>query len=122
MGHYEYALYEKEPDELEDFLRHGDFTGLNVTIPYKKDVVPYCSALSDAARTLGSVNTLMRLPDGTLYGDNTDYDGFFEFGASKRRGYRGQKGVGPGQRRRLRHGLRRSACSGRAGGGHLPQR
>jgi len=76
LGSYEYALYEKEPDELEDFLRHGDFTGLNVTIPYKKDVVPYCSALSDAARTLGSVNTLMRLPDGTLYGDNTDYDGF----------------------------------------------
>ena len=76
MGGYEYALYEKEPDELPGFLQRGDFTGLNVTIPYKKAVVPYCARLSDAAQLLGSVNTLVRLPDGTLYGDNTDYDGF----------------------------------------------
>ena len=76
LGDYEYALYEKEPSELEDFLRHGDFTGMNVTIPYKKDVVAYCTELSDTARALGSVNTLLRRADGTLYGDNTDYDGF----------------------------------------------
>ena len=76
LGDYEYALYEKEPDELEEFLQNGDFTGLNVTIPYKKAVLPYCARLSDTARLLGSVNTLLRLPDGTLYGDNTDYDGF----------------------------------------------
>ena len=76
LGDYEYALYEKEPEELEDFLLHGDFHGLNVTIPYKKAVLPYCARLSAKARSLGSVNTLLRLPDGTLYGDNTDYDGF----------------------------------------------
>ena len=76
LGDYEYALYEKEPEALEDFLLHGDFTGLNVTIPYKKAVVPYCARLSETAQLLGSVNTLLRLPDGTLYGDNTDYDGF----------------------------------------------
>ena len=76
LGDYGYVLYEKEPDELADFLQRGDFTGLNVTIPYKKAVVPYCAALSDTAQLLGSVNTLLRRPDGTLYGDNTDYDGF----------------------------------------------
>ena len=76
LGDYEYALYEKEPEALEDFLLHGDFTGLNVTIPYKKAVVPYCARLSETAQLLGSVNTLLRLPGGTLYGDNTDYDGF----------------------------------------------
>ena len=76
LGDYEYALYEKEPSELEDFLLHGDFTGMNVTIPYKKDVVAYCAELSAKARALGSVNTLLRRADGTLYGHNTDYDGF----------------------------------------------
>ena len=76
LGDYEYALYEKEPEELEDFLLHGDFTGMNVTIPYKKAVVAYCAQLSAKARALGSVNTLLRRADGTLYGDNTDYDGF----------------------------------------------
>ena len=76
LGDYSYQLFEKEPEELSDFLQNGDFTGLNVTIPYKKDVVPYCAQLSDAAQALGSVNTLLRRPGGTLYGHNTDYDGF----------------------------------------------
>ena len=76
LADYEYRLYEKEPEELEDFLKNGDFHGLNVTIPYKKAVVPYCAELSPLARELGSVNTLVRRPDGTLYGDNTDCDGF----------------------------------------------
>ena len=76
LGDYAYDLYEKEPEELADFLQSGDFTGLNVTIPYKKVVVPYCTRLSETAQLLGSVNTLVRLPDGSLYGDNTDYDGF----------------------------------------------
>lgn len=76
LGAYGYDLYEKEPEELEDFLLHGAFHGLNVTIPYKKAVVPYCTALSETAQLLQSVNTLVRRPDGTLYGANTDYDGF----------------------------------------------
>ena len=76
LADYEYKLYEKEPEELEDFLKHGDFQGLNVTIPYKKAVVPYCAELSPLARELGSVNTLVRRPDGSLYGDNTDAWGF----------------------------------------------
>ena len=76
LGDYSYQLFEKEPEELSDFLQNGDFTGLNVTIPYKKNVVPYCAQLSDAAQALGSVNTLLRRPGGSLYGHNTDYDGF----------------------------------------------
>ena len=76
LGGYAYKLYEKAPGELEDFLKSGSFDGLNVTIPYKKTVVPYCAALSDTARALGSVNTLVRRPDGTLRGDNTDFFGF----------------------------------------------
>lgn len=76
LGSYSYELFEVAPEELDRFLRSGDFDALNVTIPYKRTVVPYCAALSDAARAIGSVNTLLRRPDGTLYGDNTDYDGF----------------------------------------------
>lgn len=76
LGDYEYRLYETEPEALEAFLLRGDWDGLNVTIPYKKAVVPYCAALSDTARALGSVNTLVRRADGSLYGDNTDFGGF----------------------------------------------
>ena len=76
LADYEYRLFEKQPQELEAFLKSDEFDGINVTIPYKKDVIPYCSELSDAARSIGSVNTLVRRPDGTLYGDNTDYFGF----------------------------------------------
>ena len=76
LADYEYRLYEKAPDEVEAFIRQGDWHGLNVTIPYKKTVVPFCDELSETAETIGSVNTLLRREDGTLYGDNTDAFGF----------------------------------------------
>lgn len=76
LSDYEYPLYEKEPDEIAYFMANGGFDGMNVTIPYKETVVPYMSELSDAAKKIGSVNTVTRLPDGTFYGDNTDYYGF----------------------------------------------
>lgn len=76
IGGYDYDLFERSPDRLESFLRSGEFDGINVTIPYKKAVIPYCAALSPQAREIGSVNTILRRPDGTLYGDNTDYYGF----------------------------------------------
>ena len=72
---YDYGLYELEPEDVESFLRTTDLAGMNVTIPYKKTVVPFCASLSDAARAIGSVNTLVRTPDG-WHGDNTDYAGF----------------------------------------------
>ena len=76
LADYEYRLYEKEPEELEDFIRHGQWDGLNVTIPYKKTVIPYCDLLSPLAEELGSVNTLVRLGDGRIMGTNTDTWGF----------------------------------------------
>lgn len=75
LGSYSYELFEREPEDVEDFLRSGDFTAINVTIPYKKTVMPYCR-LTDTARYMGSVNTIIRQPDGTLLGHNTDYFGF----------------------------------------------
>lgn len=76
LGDYSYNLFEKNSSELKDFLENGDFTGLNVTIPYKKAVIPYCDDLSSVAQKLGAVNTIVRKPDGKLIGHNTDYFGF----------------------------------------------
>lgn len=76
LGDYEYRLFEIPPEGLDAFLRKKDFDGLNVTIPYKKAVLPYCAELTETAARIGSVNTLVRRPDGTLLGHNTDYDGF----------------------------------------------
>ena len=76
LGEYPYELFEIEPLSLAPFLREGNFAGLNVTIPYKEAVVPYCSKLSPEAEQIGSVNTLIRRPDGSLYGSNTDAFGF----------------------------------------------
>ena len=78
LGHYEYTLYEKSEDELEQFLLHGVWSGINVTIPYKKKVLPYLSELSPTAAMIGSVNTIIRKADHRLYGDNTDVYGFMK--------------------------------------------
>ena len=76
LASYDYSLFEKEPEELEGFLKNGNFVGLNVTIPYKKDVIPFLDQLSPVARRLGAVNTIVRRGDGILVGHNTDYFGF----------------------------------------------
>ena len=76
LADYRYELFEKREDELGEFLRSGCFDGLNVTIPYKKAVIPYLDEVSDTARAIGSVNTIVRRADGTLCGDNTDAFGF----------------------------------------------
>ena len=70
-----YRLIELEPEQLEDFLRREDIGGLNVTIPYKRDVMKFCDLLDLAAAAIGSVNTLVRR-NGKLIGYNTDIDGF----------------------------------------------
>ena len=76
LGDYDYPLYEIEARNLETFMQRRSFDGLNVTIPYKQAVIPYCAALSDKACRTGSVNTIIKAPDGLLYGYNTDYQGF----------------------------------------------
>lgn len=75
LGDYSYDLFELEPEEIGDFLKNGDFTGINVTVPYKKDVIPYLDELTPVARQLGAVNTVVR-SGGKLIGHNTDCFGF----------------------------------------------
>ncbi len=75
LGDYDYHLYEISREKVEDFILNGDWDGLNVTIPYKKVAASLCDELSDIARDLGSVNTIVRR-DGKLCGHNTDYYGF----------------------------------------------
>ena len=76
LGDYGYTLWEREPEDVEAFVRNGPWDGLNVTIPYKKTVLPLCDVLDPLARQLGSVNTLVRLGTGEIFGTNTDAWGF----------------------------------------------
>jgi shikimate dehydrogenase len=76
LGEYDYLLYEISPDNLDSFMKERRFDGINVTIPYKQAVMPYCATLSDEARTIGSVNTIVKDGEGALRGHNTDHHGF----------------------------------------------
>ena len=76
LADYDYDLFEMSEEEVGPFLEKGDFHAINVTIPYKKTVMPFLREISDEARRIGSVNTITHLPDGGLRGDNTDYYGF----------------------------------------------
>ena len=75
LGNNDYHLFEITPENLEDFLNERKFKGINVTIPYKKAVIPYLDVISPEAEKIGAVNTITAR-DGKLYGDNTDYFGF----------------------------------------------
>ena len=75
LGRYQYQLFSLTEEEMPDFIRARDFRGLNVTIPYKQDVIPLCDEVTDLARGIGAVNTLF-WRDGRLVGHNTDYEGF----------------------------------------------
>ena len=59
LADYDYKLWELEPEELETFFRHQDFTGVNVTIPYKTDALAACDSVSPEAAKIGSVNTVI---------------------------------------------------------------
>ena len=72
----EYVRFEREPEDLEAFMTGDEWEGTNVTIPYKRAVMEYLDELSPLAERMGNVNTITRLPDGRLHGDNTDYFGF----------------------------------------------
>lgn len=77
LGEYTYKLFEREEDEVEDFIKNESWRGLNVTIPYKKTVLPYLTKISDVAKEAGSVNTIFKIDD-EIYGENTDVYGFME--------------------------------------------
>ena len=75
LSGYSYELREIKPPELEGLIRRGDYLGINVTIPYKKAVIPFLHELSPEAERIGSVNTVVNQA-GRLFGYNTDYFGF----------------------------------------------
>lgn len=75
LGNENYNLFEVAPESLEKFMCDKNFKGINVTIPYKKAVMPYLDEISPEAQKIGTVNTI-KVIDGKLYGDNTDYFGF----------------------------------------------
>ena len=77
LSDYSYSLFELSESELGGFLKNGDFHGANVTIPYKKSVIPYLDEISDEAKRIGAVNTIVRTEKGGLRGDNTDYYGLW---------------------------------------------
>ena len=74
LASYTYELHELAPDELDAFMRAKEFRAINVTIPYKQDVIPYLDEISDSAKEIGAVNTIVNR-GGRLCGYNTDYLG-----------------------------------------------
>lgn len=74
IADYTYELHEIEKDKLDDFMKKKEFTAINVTIPYKKDVIPYLSEIDENAKKIGAVNTIVNR-NGKLYGYNTDFFG-----------------------------------------------
>lgn len=74
IADYEYELHELPPSGLGGFLKKREFNAINVTIPYKQDVIPYLDEISDTAKRIGAVNTIVNR-NGRLYGDNTDFAG-----------------------------------------------
>lgn len=73
---YDYSLFEMPEENVKGFIKKADFDAINVTIPYKKTVMPFLSRIDDSAIKIGSVNTIKKEADGSLSGYNTDYFGF----------------------------------------------
>ena len=86
-----YQMIEREPEDLEAFLTRQDLGGISVTMPYKKDVIPYCDVVDELAQTIGSVNALCRREDGKLYAWNTDAAGFLYIARRAGIDFRGKK-------------------------------
>ena len=77
IGKYEYDLIELDRNQFKSFMMERNFKAINVTIPYKQEVIPYLDYISDEAKKIGAVNTIVN-KDGKLYGYNTDYYGLKE--------------------------------------------
>ncbi len=74
IADYEYELKEIAREDLDAFMKAKDFRAINVTIPYKQDVIPYLDEISEQAAAIGAVNTIVNR-DGRLWGGNTDFAG-----------------------------------------------
>ncbi len=77
LADYSYTLFEVQASNLANFLKSDRFDAINVTIPYKKAVIPFLDEISEQALKIGSVNTVIKLKNGGLRGENTDYFGFY---------------------------------------------
>ena len=76
LGNFRYERFQLEPDSLDEFFEKREFAGLSVTSPYKTEVIKYCDRLTPDAEAIGSVDTIIVEEDGSLVGDNCEYDGF----------------------------------------------
>lgn len=115
LGGKDYALWDIFPEKVQEFLKSGSFDGVNVTIPYKQTVIPYCDELSETAREIGSVNTIVRRKDGTLFGDNTDAFGFLSMAQRAGIDFKGRKTLVLGS-----GGTSRTVCAVIAAQGGVP--
>jgi shikimate dehydrogenase len=75
FGLYPYELRPLSREDFPVFMKQRDFKGINVTIPYKRDVIPWLDEMDESARAIGAVNTIVQ-KDGKLIGHNTDFSGF----------------------------------------------
>ena len=74
LGRYQYEMIEVPRDRLDEYMTRHEFTAINVSIPYKEAVIPYLDEISERARKIGAVNTIVNR-GGKLFGDNTDFGG-----------------------------------------------
>ncbi len=88
IGDYDYVLKEIPRGELEAFMRAKDFKGINVTIPYKEEVIPFLDHIDERAAAIGAVNTVVNR-NGVLYGYNTDFTGLKNLMESSGLDYKG---------------------------------
>lgn len=75
LADYTYDICPLSKEEFKTFMEKQEFRAINVTIPYKQDVIPYLYEMDDNAAAIGAVNTIVN-KDGKLYGHNTDFSGF----------------------------------------------
>ncbi len=74
LGRYTYELIEVAKEDFADFAQKRDFTAINITIPYKRDIIPYLETISEQAQKIGAVNVAIN-ENGKLHGYNTDFMG-----------------------------------------------
>ena len=75
LADYSYELHPLTKEEFPVFMKSGAFKAINVTIPYKQDVIPYLDEIDENAKEIGAVNTIVNI-NGRLTGHNTDFNGF----------------------------------------------
>ncbi|EFP62422.1 shikimate dehydrogenase [Erysipelotrichaceae bacterium AF15-26LB] len=75
IADYTFDLIPLSKEEFKEFMEKKEFAAINVTIPYKKDVIPYLDEMDEHAKAIGAVNTIVN-QNGKLKGYNTDFTGF----------------------------------------------